>query len=166
MNAPLDLSKQSPAPVQEFEASPALQALVCDAALVLGAGAGQAQEAARTGRFELERHTVAVTPDAREETLLLSVDLGPDYLADPDRAQAALLANMHLFVKAGVVFARGPAGPVLVGRWPSTDAQALANGVRQMGAIAQGFRAPSPSGASSLPPSPSQPARGAGERQE
>ncbi|ABM31067.1 hypothetical protein QRO08_22635 [Paracidovorax citrulli] len=163
MNAPLDLSNHSPVPAQEFEASPALQALVCDAALVLGASAGQAQEAARTGRLELERHTVAVTADAGEETLLLSVDLGPSYLAEPGRAQAALVANMHLFVKAGVTFARGLAGPVLVGRWPAADAPALANGVRQMGAIAQGFQVPGSSGAS---PSPSQPLRGASEPQE
>ncbi|MDA8457353.1 hypothetical protein M4R22_21545 [Acidovorax sp. GBBC 3334] len=144
MNARIDFP-QPPTPVQEFEASAAVQALVHDAALKLGATPEQSREAARTGLFELENHRVGVVPNADEDTLLLSIELGDAYFADPARARAGLIANMNLFVKAGVVFARGLRGSVLVGRWPATDADYLANGVRQMGALAQGFGVPSTS---------------------
>ncbi|WCM93622.1 hypothetical protein M5C99_02480 [Acidovorax sp. NCPPB 2350] len=141
MNARAPLS-ENPAFEQEFEASGTVIALVRETALKLGAAPEQAREAARTGRFELESHRVGVAANADEDTLLLSVDLGDAYFADPARSAAALAANMHLFVKIGVVFARGLGGPVLVGRWPAGDVDALANGVRQMAAIAQGFAVP------------------------
>ncbi|MDT0139354.1 hypothetical protein [Acidovorax sp. PRC11] len=131
-----------PAPVQEFDASPHAQGLVRDAALLLGASAAQAREAARTGRFELQQLTIAVAADPGEQALLLSVDLGADYLAQADRAHAALAANIQLFVGAGVAFALGLAGPVLLRRWSLADAGSLADAVRQLGAFAQAFGVP------------------------
>lgn len=148
------------APVQEFEASPHVQRLVRDAALVLGASAAQAREAACTGRFELQQLTVAVAADSGEQALLLSVALSPDYFGQADRAQAALAANIQLFVGAGVAFALGLAGAVLLRRWSLADAGSLADAVRQLGAFAQTFgapgsgSAPAPAPAHSLPSLP------------
>lgn len=135
-----------------------VQALVRDAALVLGASAPQARDAARTLRLELERHTVAVVADEGGQALLLCIDLGAGYFSEPARARAALVANLHLFVGAGMAFALGAAGPVLMLRRAVGDAQALADAVRQLDAVAGSFGAPGVAGASGALPSVSFPA--------
>ncbi len=145
MNATLDpLERGGKTQRREFDASAKVQGLVIDAALMLGAGAAQAQEAARTGRFDLEPHTIAVATDADEQALVLSVDLGAGYFLEPARAQAALIANTHLFVMADTAFALGLSGPALLRRWIFSDAQSLADGIRQLGAFAQTFGALGP----------------------
>lgn len=164
MSAALEpVARGGAGPAQEFEASAQVQGLVADAALLLGATAVQAREAARTGRFALALHTVAVAADADGQALVLSVDLGAGYVSEPARARAALLANTRLFAMAGTAFALGLAGPVLLRRWPRADAQSLADGVRQLGTFAQAFGAPASAHSLSVSSPPVSPA---GTRQE
>lgn len=124
---------------QELEAPTAVLALVRDTALQLGAAPEQAREAARTGTFELEDGRIAVVFSADEESIVLAAEL-PAGLLDPSaRRVTALKASLALLLQAGVAFAKGPAGPALMGRWPVAvaDAGLLADWIRQFAGMAR-----------------------------
>jgi hypothetical protein len=124
---------------QEFEAPARVLALVRDTALELGAAPEQASEAARTGVLDLESGRIAVVFSADEESIVLAAGLPADLLDEPARRITALKASLVLLLQAGVAFAKGPAGPALMGRWPIATAQGalLAAWVRQFAAMAQ-----------------------------
>lgn len=128
---------------QELEAPAVVLALVRDTALQLGAAAEQASEAARTGVFELESGRVAVAFSADEESIVLAAELPADLLDGSARRMTALKASLVLLLQAGVAFAKSPAGPALMCRWPLAlaDAGLLARWIRQFATLANTARA-------------------------
>ncbi|GKT23222.1 hypothetical protein [Acidovorax sp. SUPP3334] len=129
--------------MQEFEASPRVLALIRDTALFLGASPEQAREASRTGTIALQSRTLALVPDMDEEVLILSAPLPADCLDDPARRVAALRACTALMLSFGAVFARGIAGPQVLGRCPlvNTSAEVVGRHLLQLAALANAVQA-------------------------
>ncbi|WCM88739.1 hypothetical protein [Acidovorax sp. NCPPB 3576] len=143
MSAVLAPRPQPPAPVQEFEASSRVLALVRDTALFLGASQEQAKDASRTGTIALESRTIALVPDVDEEALIMAAPLLADCLDDPARRVAALQASTQLMLSLGAVFARGFAGPQLLCRCPlgNASAEVVARHILQLAALANAVQA-------------------------
>lgn len=106
---------------QELEAPGAVLTLLHDAALQLGASAGQAKEAARTGVLDLECLSVSVGFSVDETALVLSAPLPGAWFNDPANRRRALMANTSLMIKSGVAFCRPfgeiASGAALIRRW-------------------------------------------------
>lgn len=110
MSAVLTPRPQTPAPVQELEASSRVLTLVRDTALFLGASHEQAKHASRTGTIALESRTIALVPAVDEEALIMAAPLPADCLDDPTRRVAALHASTQWMLSVGAIFARGFGG--------------------------------------------------------
>jgi len=104
-------------PILEFEAPPAILALVHDAACRLGATPEQALEAARTGLLTMSALDIGLACNLDEDTVIAVAGLGAEYLADPARSRDALGATADLLMHFGAVLARGPHEAQLMGRW-------------------------------------------------
>jgi hypothetical protein len=128
----------SATPEQELEAPARVLNLLRDTALELGAAPQQAAEAARTGVLELENARIAAVFSPDEESIVLAAELPADLLDGSARRITAMKASLVLLLQAGVAFAKSPAGPALMGRWPIAvaDASLLAAWVRQFAGMA------------------------------
>lgn len=146
MSAVLAPRLQPPAPVQEFEASSRVLALVRDTALFLGASQEQAKDASRTGTIALESRTIALAPDVDEEALIMAAPLPADCLDDPTRRVAALHASTQWMLSVGAIFARGFGGPQLLCRCPlgNASAEVVARHLLQLAALANAVQACGP----------------------
>jgi len=109
---------------QEFEAPEPVLALVRYAAAQLGANEELADEAARTGVFQLQSRNVSVVLSPDEEHLILSTPLDEEWATQPARRQHALRASPSLLLQTGVAFCITLAGPALMCRWSLDEAEA------------------------------------------
>jgi hypothetical protein len=109
---------------QEFEAPEPVLALVRDAAKQLGANEELAEEAARTGVFQLLSRNVSVVLAPDDEHLVLSTPLDEEWATQPARRLHALRASPSLLLQTGVAFCITLAGPALMCRWSLDDMEA------------------------------------------
>jgi len=96
---------------------PAAQVYLASVAAALGQTDDAAQDAARRGSLVLDKQTLSLACDLDGQTLIIAAPLDDPAFGDLLRRTAALTANAHLLLGAGLVLARTLSGPALMCRW-------------------------------------------------